>query len=197
MMVLFDMDDVLCDYRRDVRCAHLAAVSGRRPQDVEAAIWGGGIEAAADAGTLDAAAYLAACGDALGHPLTEEEWLTARGAAMTARPGVLAMVAALRTPIAVLTNNTSLVGTHIDRLFPELRPLFGEAIFTSGGLGLAKPDPACFLACLHRLGAAPAETLFIDDLAENVRGAQAAGLSAWQYTSEAGLADVLRGRGLL
>jgi HAD superfamily hydrolase (TIGR01509 family) len=82
-------------------------------------------------------------------------------------------------------------------LFPELRPLFGNAIYASGGLQAAKPDPECFRRCLRALGAAPGEVLFVDDLAQNVAGAELAGLSAHRYVSPEKLAEVLRSRDLL
>ena len=198
-LVLFDMDDVLCDYDRGARAAHLARLAGTTTEAVLAAIWASGLEHQSDAGTIDAQAYLRACGERIGYPLSLEEWVEARRAAMTPRPDVLDLVRRIRTRarVAVLTNNTPLVAEHRDRLFPELRPLFGEDFHTSGGLGLAKPDPACFRRCLSLLGATPAGTLFVDDLAENVAGAEAAGLSAHRYRSVGALAEVLDRHGLI
>ena len=48
-------------------------------------------------------------------------------------------------------------------------------------LGAAKPTPAFFAAAARRIGAAPAAILFVDDVAENVAGARAAGLAAEQW----------------
>lgn len=45
-----------------------------------------------------------------------------------------------------------------------------------------KPDPAIYHAMLERVGAAPGEALFIDDVQENVAGAQAVGMRALQFT---------------
>ena len=45
-----------------------------------------------------------------------------------------------------------------------------------------KPDPAIYHAMLERVGAAPGEALFIDDVQENVAGAQAVGMHALQFT---------------
>jgi putative hydrolase of the HAD superfamily len=43
-------------------------------------------------------------------------------------------------------------------------------------LGIAKPDPAIYRYALEKLGTQPAETLFIDDKAENVEAAVALGM---------------------
>jgi putative hydrolase of the HAD superfamily len=198
-LVLFDMDDVLCTYSRPTRAAYLARLAGIDPDAVLAAIWGSGFEAQADAGAIDAETYLRGHRERLGYPLTLDEWLDARRASITPRHDVLEMVDSVRerARVAVLTNNSTLVADHIDRLFPELRPLFGNAIYASAGLQAAKPDPECFRRCLRALGAAPGEVLFVDDLAQNVAGAELAGLSAHRYVSPEDLAAVLRSRDLL
>lgn len=50
-------------------------------------------------------------------------------------------------------------------------------------LRIAKPDPAIYRHALAGLGTAPEHTLFIDDRAENIAAARAAGIHAIQYTS--------------
>jgi putative hydrolase of the HAD superfamily len=57
--------------------------------------------------------------------------------------------------------------------FRQLGPLLDAA-----SLGFRKPDPAAYAAATARLGVPPAAVVFADDLEENVRGAEAAGLSA-------------------
>jgi glucose-1-phosphatase len=183
--VLFDMDNVLCAYDRSVRVAHLAKLAGSTAELVFDAIWASGFEALGDRGALDGPAYLRGFGERIGYPLPLDEWLAARRLAMTPNPAMLALVGDLSRSVgvAVLTNNIDLVADHIDRLFPELQPLFGARIFASARFKAAKPDPACFRRCLAELQAAPDEVLFVDDLQENVDGAREAGLSAHRYTT--------------
>ncbi|HLZ64598.1 MAG TPA: HAD-IA family hydrolase [Aliidongia sp.] len=197
--MLFDMDDVLCAYSRPTRCAYLAKLAGSTPEAVYAAIWETGFEAQADAGILDAGDYLRGYGERLGYPLTLSEWLDARKASTTPKHEVLDLVRRVRerARVAVLTNNTTLVADHIERLFPELRPLFGDAIYASAAFRAVKPSLECFDRCLGALGVAPRDVLFVDDLAGNVAGARRAGLSAHHYISPQGLADVLRHHELL
>jgi putative hydrolase of the HAD superfamily len=68
-------------------------------------------------------------------------------------------------------------------LFPDLRPIFGDAIHVSAEFGARKPDAAAFLGCVAALGVSPGETLFIDDSAANVAGAERAGLQAHHFTA--------------
>jgi putative hydrolase of the HAD superfamily len=193
-LVLFDMDQVLCTYDRPARCAYLARLAGITAQAVYDAIWQTGFETGADAGAIDAQTYLRGFGDRIGYPLTLDEWLEARRISMTPRPAVLDLVGRVRerARIAVLTNNTTLVADHIDRLLPDLRPLFGDAIHASAEFNAAKPDPVCFLRCVQALGGTPGSTLFVDDLDGNVAGAIEAGLLAHHYVSPEALAERLR-----
>lgn len=64
--------------------------------------------------------------------------------------------------------------------------------FYSCELGLAKPDPAYFVAILERLGVAPERVLFIDDRADNVDGARQAGMLGEVFTSTSGVAGLHR-----
>ena len=128
-----------------------------------------------------------------------DEWLDARRATTVPRPEVLDLVRRVRARarVAVLTNNSTLVADHIHSLFPELPPLFGTAIYASAGFRTAKPEPACYQRCLAALGAEAATTLFVDDLPENVAGAERAGLAAHRYVSPQALAGCLGRTGLI
>ena len=197
--VLFDMNEVLYRYDRDARIAFLARVCGKAPSFVEAAIWGSGYEDIADSGAIDAEAYLSGFGERLGAALTLGQWIAALRAAVTPFPEALALAAAIgrEAQIAVLTNNNLLVAREIDAVFPQLRPIFGKRIFVSAEFRARKPDPEAYRRCLSRLGAAPEATLFVDDSAKNVAGAERAGLSGHVYADVETLAAALRREGLL
>lgn len=126
-LVLFDMDNVLCDYDRGERVRCLAELAGTTSDAVYKAIWESGFEFLGDSGALDAADYLQGFGQHIGYPLSLEEWVEARRRSMKANSAMLEVADRLRetVDIAVLTNNTTLVADHIDTLLPELRPLFG------------------------------------------------------------------------
>ncbi|QOZ72517.1 HAD family hydrolase [Bradyrhizobium arachidis] len=198
-LVLFDMDNVLCDYDRTKRVACLAALAGTSSESVHEAIWDSGFEALGDSGALDATDYLRGFGERMGYPLSLEEWVEARRRSMQADHAMLEIVRRLRdtVDIAVLTNNTTLVADHIDTLLPELRPLFGSRIYTSAQFGAAKPDPRCYRLCLSELKLEPEAVLFVDDLPANVAGAREAGLFAHHHTSVEAFRQLLSEYGLL
>lgn len=198
-LVLFDMDNVLCDYDRAKRVACLAELAGTTSDFVHNAVWDSGFESLGDPGALDAADYLRGFGERIGYPLSLDEWVEARRRSMQADHAMLKIVGCLRetVDVAILTNNTTLVADHIDTLLPDLRPLFGARIYASARFKTAKPDPDCYRRCLLELQVAPENVLFVDDLAANVAGAREAGLLAHHHTSVEGFRQALSAHGLL
>lgn len=198
-LVLFDMDNVLCDYEREKRVAFLAELAGITSEAAYKAIWESGFEFLGDRGALDASDYLRGFGERIGYPLSLDEWIEARRRSMQADGAMLEIAGSLRksVDIAVLTNNTTLVADHIDTLLPELRPLFGSRIYTSAQFKAAKPDPHCYRLCLSALDVRPETVLFVDDLAANVAGAREAGLLAHRHTSVEAFRQALSEHGLL
>lgn len=66
-------------------------------------------------------------------------------------------------------------------------------------LGVAKPEPAFFAEAARRIAAPPETILFIDDTAENIDGARAAGLASARWDHEQGhpsLLDLLAEHGI-
>jgi epoxide hydrolase-like predicted phosphatase len=91
-----------------------------------------------------------------------------------------AMVEAVRRvkaagmPTGLISNSWG--GTSYDRVAnPD--ELF-DAMVISGEVGLNKPEPEIFRLGAERLGVAPEECVFVDDLRENCEGAEAVGMTA-------------------
>jgi epoxide hydrolase-like predicted phosphatase len=90
-----------------------------------------------------------------------------------------AMVAAVKRAKAagVLTGlvSNSLGSGRYDRdAFPELF----DGVVISGEVGLHKPQPEIFRLGAERIGLAPEECVFVDDLRENCEGAETVGMTA-------------------
>jgi putative hydrolase of the HAD superfamily len=198
-LVLFDLDGVLCRYDRAARIGHIAAVAGEPPQTVRDAIWASGLEDRADAGLVSDEEYLREMGERLGCRITLADWLAARRAAMAPDLDVLRVARdiAARTEVAVFTNNCRLLAAHMPYLCPEVADIFGHAIHTTASIGVTKPAPQAFLACLEKIGATPSETLFIDDGASNVAGAIQAGLHGHMFVGIDALKQALKSYSLL
>ena len=95
-----------------------------------------------------------------------------------------------------LTNFSADTWPQALQLHPELPALF-EGIVVSGHENMAKPERAIFDLLCTRANAAPEHCYFIDDSADNVTGARAAGWQAHHFTGPEALNADLRDRGLL
>jgi epoxide hydrolase-like predicted phosphatase len=84
--------------------------------------------------------------------------------------GVVARARAAGLRTALLSNSW---GNEYDR--EMLDRLFDTSVI-SGEVGLRKPEPEIYRLTASRLGVAPAQCVFVDDLAPNVRGAVAVGM---------------------
>jgi 2-haloacid dehalogenase len=88
-----------------------------------------------------------------------------------------------------------------DELFPVALDRFAflglfEDIVVSGAEALAKPDPRIFAVLEQRTGLPLESCVFVDDKAENVTAAEAAGLDGILFRPDGSLRDELRQRGL-
>ncbi len=193
-LVAFDLDGVLIDFHPERRLQYLARLSGKDPAVIHASIWGSEFERQAEAGAYRTGAeYLAAFNERLGYPLTREEWIAARGEAMTIRPEMVALLRGLRSRVrlALLTNNGALLGESLPVLAPALHEVFGAACHATAQFGARKPDPAVYRRLVAHHGVDPAAALFIDDDERNVAGAIAAGLRGILYEGPDALASTL------
>ena len=93
--------------------------------------------------------------------------------------GMVDRVRAAGVLTALATNQQSYRGTWMRANLPYDEHFDHQ--FHSFELGVAKPDPAFFTHILDSLGVAPGETVFVDDVLANVRGARAAGLNAVHF----------------
>ncbi|MEO6717240.1 MAG: HAD family phosphatase [Novosphingobium sp.] len=113
-------------------------------------------------------------------------------------PGTLELVEALHVagvPLFAITN----FGADFWGPFRAVWPVFERFadVVVSGVEKTTKPDPAIFTLAAQRFGHAPGAMLFIDDNLANIESARACGWQAHHFHDAAGLAEELRGRGLI
>jgi len=77
-------------------------------------------------------------------------------------------------PTGLISNSWG--GTSYDRV-ANPGELF-DVMVVSGEVGLNKPEPEIYHLAAERLGVAPEECVFVDDLRENCEGAEAVGMTA-------------------
>jgi putative hydrolase of the HAD superfamily len=93
------------------------------------------------------------------------------------RPAMLTAIARLRAAgfkVGALTNNWADADRNDGTR--ALRDRF-DVFIESSVEGLRKPDPAIYRLACKRLGASPAEMIFLDDIGRNLKPAQAMGMA--------------------
>jgi putative hydrolase of the HAD superfamily len=99
------------------------------------------------------------------------------------------------------THKVSILSNAAPGLEEELREHYAihdlfDDVINSATVRLAKPDPAIFEVAAARLGLAPAECFFTDDLAHNVASARSVGMTAHEFRGVAGLVAALQAAGV-
>lgn len=194
VVVIFDMDDVLCRYDLGKRLRVLSRITGQTPRDIRAAIWDSGFEDDADSGGYsDPDHYLAEFSRRIGHSLTREDWVTARREAMVPWPDMLSLAKRIgeQARTAIYTNNGPLTKATLGDLFPEVTHAFKEYYF-SFEFAMKKPDPASYRRLLDHMGVASDQCWFIDDKRSNVTGARMAGIRGHHFRSHEQLMPEVR-----
>lgn len=92
-----------------------------------------------------------------------------------------------RARVAVLSNIPADHADAFSAAQPWLQDL--DHVALSGKIHVAKPEPTAFHHCVTAMHAAPADFLFVDDREENVRAAQAIGMTGHVFT---GLDELVR-----
>ncbi len=180
MLFLFDMDNVLYDYHWRVRMHGLTELTGLDFHELRRRWWHDEGEWKAERGDPPTGSeYLTRVNKALEADLTVDQWLHHRRLAMTPRHDIIdvAARAAELGSVAVLTNNGALIGEHLRTIAPELVPIFGEHLYATAHFRARKPEPDVFRNALDALGHRAEDTLFVDDMPENVRGAETLGIT--------------------
>jgi putative hydrolase of the HAD superfamily len=196
--VLFDYGNVLSLPQSVADAQRLAGMCGLALAQFEERYWM--LRVAYDRGELDAVAYWKHFRSEEGHEPTPAliAELTRVDAESWEHPNeaTVRWAVALRgehgLKTAILSNMPADVRAHLVDENAWL-PAFDHMTF-SCDVGIMKPAPGIYHACLAGVGLHAGECLFLDDRPENVDAARALGLHAVQFHSAAQVADELEGR---
>jgi putative hydrolase of the HAD superfamily len=103
--------------------------------------------------------------------------------------------AAKQMPLYAFSNTNR---PHVDYFSKEYADLLGHfrEVYLSSSIGLRKPDAEAFDHVVDSIGVPAKRIVFFDDLAENVEGARACGLTAVHVTSPRDVGDALKALGI-
>jgi putative hydrolase of the HAD superfamily len=103
--------------------------------------------------------------------------------------------AAGRLPLYAFSNTNQPHVEYFSKQYADVLGHFRE-LFLSSTIGLRKPDAAAFDHVVKAIGAPASRIVFFDDLADNIAGARACGLTAVHVTSPDDVAKAFAALGI-
>ena len=151
-----------------------------------------------EAGKISDAAYFETLRASLGIALTDAQMLEGWNAIFVGEmPGIAPLLAraAGRVPLYAFSNTNGAHVEHFSQAYADVLGHFRE-MFLSSSIGLRKPDAEAYDHVVKAIGVPASRIVFFDDLADNIEGARARGLTAVHVTSPGDVADALAALGL-
>src|SRR5665213_800588 len=149
-------------------------------------------------GKISDAAYFDSLRASLGIGISDAQFLEGWNAIFAGEmPGIAPLLAraAKRLPLYAFSNTNRAHVEHFSDAYAGVLGHFRE-IFLSSTIGLRKPDAAAYDHVVQAIGVPAGRIVFFDDLAENIEGARARGLTAVHVTSPDDVAHALAELGL-
>ncbi|MBY0397591.1 MAG: HAD family phosphatase [Thermoleophilia bacterium] len=194
--VIFDFGNVLAFFDYERAASRLGAQFGLSgPEFLDRLRRAGMFELARryESGQIETPAFLDEACALSGLPITPVQFAEGWVDIFWANASVAPLVRALRRAdhrLILGSNTNALHADHFRRQFADVLADFDHLVM-SHEVGAMKPDARFFRACVDAANREPADCLFIDDLAENVEGARAAGLTGIHYRDTPTLIDDL------
>jgi glucose-1-phosphatase len=196
--LLFDLGRVVLDidFGKAITC--WAGHAGCEPEDIVKRFVRAEAYRHHEVGKISDAAYFETLRAALGIKLSDAQFLEGWNAIFAGEmPGIAPLLAraAKSLPLYVFSNTNN---AHVEYFSVKYAGLLGHfrEMFLSSTIGLRKPDAAAYDHVVNAIGVPASRILFFDDLAENVEGARARGLTAVQVTSSDDVARALAALGI-
>jgi putative hydrolase of the HAD superfamily len=193
--VLLDLGNVLVFHDNALLFRRLGARAGLAPAEAERRLLGTGWTAA-NRGLLGAEAIRRDVCGSLGVDLPAEEFNALWSSHFTLHEAVLPRVEGLvgRVKLGLLSNTNVLHAAFLRPKLPVLERF--DQVLLSCEVGAVKPEPGFYQEALRRLGCAPEEVAFFDDLPEFVQAANALGLRGHLFTTAEAFDAQLKALGL-
>jgi putative hydrolase of the HAD superfamily len=149
-------------------------------------------------GEISDGQFFAALRASLGVELSDIQFLEGWNAIFTGEmPGIAPLLAraAKRLPLYAFSNTNAAHVEHFSKVYADVLGHFRE-MFLSSSIGLRKPDAQAYDHVVKAIGLPAGRIVFFDDLAENIEGARARGLTAVHVRSPDDVAESLAALGI-
>ncbi|MGQ0569039.1 MAG: HAD-IA family hydrolase [Armatimonadota bacterium] len=192
--MLFDFGGVVVEIDFGRAFVSWASLSGTSAESIAARFRFDGPYAAHERGEIDASEYFDSLRGSLGIDISDECFAAGWNAIFVREvPNIRSLLrqAAAVLPLYLFSNTNHTHTQYWMREYQGVLHPFRE-LFLSSELGLRKPTLEAFHAVARRISTPPERIAFLDDSAENVEGARAAGLKGFHVRSAEETALALR-----
>lgn len=199
--IIFDLGDVIINIDVPRAAQSFASLVGRDAMEVSDLFREGELFRRFETGHMDAAGFRSYVRELLGNPSWEDEIVdTAWNSLLLDIPAErIALIKELgkRYRLFLLSNTSCIHIEAVNRILHEatgvekLDDLF-ERLFLSYEMGVMKPHPEIYEQVLKEAGLSAHETLFLDDNADNIRGADAVGIQTIHVQKPLTILDYLK-----
>ena len=197
--LLFDLGRVVLDIDFSKVVACWAAHAGCEAAQFEGRFsWRDEFYQRHEKGEISDAEFFAALRALFGVELSDAQFLEGWNKIFAGEmPGIAPLLerAAPHLPLYAFSNTNGAHVEHFSQAYADVLGHFRE-IFLSSSIGLRKPDAAAYDHVVQAIGVPARRIVFADDLAENIAGARARGLTAVQVTSPDDVANALAALGI-
>jgi glucose-1-phosphatase len=196
--LLFDIGRVVLaiDFSKVVTC--WAGHAGCKPEAIVARYVQDEAYRLHEVGKISDEAYFDSLRRSLGIAISDAQFLEGWNAIFAGEmPDIAKLLprAAKHMPLYAFSNTNR---PHVEYFSKEYADLLGHfrELYLSSSIGLRKPDAEAFDHVVQAIGVPAERIVFFDDLAENVEGARARGLTAVHVTSPRDVGNALKALGI-
>lgn len=196
--LLFDLGRVVLDIDFSKTLACWAGHAGCDPAQFAGRFKHDDIYYRHETGEISDAEFFAALRTSLGIAITDAQFLEGWNALFAGEmPGIAPLLerAATRLPLYAFSNTNGAHVEHFAAVYADVLGHFRE-MFLSSSIGMRKPDAEAFAHVVKAIGLPAERIVFFDDLAENIAGARACGLTAVHVRSPNDVAEALAALGI-
>ena len=196
--LLFDLGRVVLDidFKRTLAC--WAGHAGCEATDLVERFTADEVYRRHETGEIGDAEFFASLRQSLRIGISDAQFLEGWNAIFIGEmPGMADLLARAATslPLYAFSNTNGAHVAHFSKAYADVLGHFSE-IFLSSTIGLRKPDAAAYDRVVTAIGVPAERIVFFDDLAENIAGARARGLTAIQVTAADDVASALVALGI-
>jgi putative hydrolase of the HAD superfamily len=196
--LLFDLGRVVLDIDFSKAIACWAGHAGCTPETIVARFVRDEAYRHHEVGKISDAAYFESLRRSLGIGISDAQFLEGWNAIFAGEmPDIAELLprAARHMPLYAFSNTNRPHVAYFSKAYADLLGHFRE-MYLSSSIGLRKPDAEAFDHVVSAMGVPASRIVFFDDLAENIEGARAAGLTAIHVRSTVDIAGALKALGI-